>query len=198
MNIKKLVLGPLGTNCYFVINNKECIVIDSSTNANKILEFTENLGLKIKAVLLTHGHFDHCTACKSLQELNIPIYVSEFDGNEIKNNPTNMGLNKKYSFNPNTLLKGNEELNLIGLKIKVFKTRGHTEGSLCYLIDDYLFSGDTLFKGTYGRCDFYSGSFVNIKDYIQNILFKLEENIKVLPGHVESNTIKEAKKELIF
>lgn len=198
MNIKKLVLGPLGTNCYFVINNKECIVIDSSTNANKILEFTENLGLKIKAVLLTHGHFDHCIACKTLQELNIPIYVSEFDGNEIKNNPTNMGLNKKYSFNPNILLKGNEELNLIGLKIKVFKTRGHTEGSLCYLIDDYLFSGDTLFKGTYGRCDFYSGSFDNIKDSIQNILFKLEENIKVLPGHGESTTIKEAKKELIF
>ena len=109
MKIEKLVLGPLKTNCYFIINNEECIVIDSATNADKILEFCESLNVKLKAVLLTHGHFDHCMACKSLQEKNIPIYVSSFDGNEIQNSPKNMGLNSKYSFVPDVLLNGNEE-----------------------------------------------------------------------------------------
>lgn len=198
MKIEKLVLGPISTNCYLVINNNECIVIDSATNAGKILEFAESKSVKIKAVLLTHGHFDHCMACKSLQEKGIPIYVSSIDGNEIKTTPKNMGLSEKYAFTPDILLNGNEELNLIGLKIKVIKTSGHTEGSVCYLIKDVLFSGDTLFKGTYGRCDFYSGDFNKIKNSIQNILFKLVDDTLVLSGHGEETTIKEAKKELVF
>ncbi|MBE5746280.1 MAG: MBL fold metallo-hydrolase [Clostridiales bacterium] len=199
MEIKKLVLGRLYTNCYFVINNDECIVIDSATNSEEILEFAEKLNVKIKAILLTHGHFDHCTACKQLQENNIKIYVSEHDGLVIENEPKNMGLLKSYSFKPDVLLKGDEELELIGLKIKVINTSGHTKGSVCYLINDVLFSGDTLFaNGSYGRCDFYSGNFEDIKNSILNRLFNLSDNIKVLPGHGEATTIKQAKKDLTF
>lgn len=198
MEIKKLVLGRLNTNCYFIINKNDCIVVDSAFFGDTILDFAKSLGVEIKAVLLTHGHFDHSSACKTLQDKGIPVYVSEIDGNEIINTPKNMGILSNCKFIPDVLLKGDEELDLIGLKIQVIKTSGHTEGSLCYLIDNFLFSGDTLFKGAYGRCDFYSGDFNKIKNSIQNVLFKLDENIIVLTGHGEQTTIKEAKKELVF
>lgn len=198
MEIKKLVLGPLRTNCYIVINNGECVVIDSATCSNQILEFCKENNLAIKAVLLTHGHFDHCMACRELQKNNIDIYASEFDANIIENRPFEFGLKPNFCFKANKIVKDGEILNLIGLKFEVIQTSGHTEGSVCYKLENHLFAGDTLFSGGgYGRCDLYSGSFEKIQDSIKNKLFKLPGDTIVYSGHGNESTIKEAK-ELIF
>jgi len=197
MEIKKLVLGPLKTNCYFIINNNECIIIDAATNSEKILEFAKDLNVNIKAILLTHAHFDHCSAVKNLQELGIKVYTSKFDYEILKNTPKDFGLNPTKGFTADFVVEDNEELNLIGLKIKVISTPGHTEGCVSYLIQDNLFCGDTLFSGgDYGRYDLYSGDFEKLKHSIKEKLFKLNDNVKIFPGHGEETTIFEEKKLL--
>lgn len=197
MEIKKLVLGPLRTNCYFVINNKECIVIDPATNSEKILDFAKENNVKIKAILLTHGHFDHCSAVKNLQETGIKVYCSEFDYNILKNSPKDFGLNPAFGFAADFIVNDNQEINLIGIKVKVISTAGHTEGSTSYLIEDNLFCGDTLFAGgNYGRCDLFSGNFEKIKHSIKEKLFVLNNDIKVYSGHGDESIIGIEKKLL--
>lgn len=198
MEVKKLVLGPIATNCYFVFNNNKCIVIDPATNSQEILEFAKSNNSEIEAILLTHGHFDHCLAVKSLQNEGIKVYISEFDGQTIENNPKYFGINENKSFKADFLL-GEEELNLINLKINVIKTPGHTEGSLCYKIENNLFCGDTLFSGGgYGRCDLFSGDFEKIRKSIYQKLFVLDDEIKVYPGHGDEFMLKDAKNLLVF
>jgi len=194
MEIKKLVLGPLKTNCYFILNGNECVVIDPAINSKKILEFAKENGANIKAILLTHGHFDHCSAVKSLQDAGIVVYTSKFDYEILKDNPKLFGLNPEKAFVANFLVEENQELNLIGLKIKVLTTPGHTEGCVSYLIENNLFCGDTIFAGGgYGRCDLFSSDFYKIKNSIKEKLFKLKDDTIVLPGHGEISTIGQEK-----
>lgn len=194
MEIKKLVLGPLQTNCYIVINKNECIIIDPATNSEKILNFATEQNIKIKAILLTHGHFDHCNAVKNLQKAGIKVYSSKFECEILKNSPRNFGLNITNSFTPDFMLQDGEELNLIGLTIKVIATPGHTNGSLCYLIGNNLFCGDTLFAGGgFGRCDLFSGDFQKIKHSIKEKLFKLDDNINLFCGHGANTKLGEEK-----
>ena len=197
MVIKKLVLGILQTNCYFVINNGDCVVIDPASDADKILDFAKNHDINIKAVLLTHGHFDHVGACKELQKQGIKIYVSKIESENLKQNSKNLGLRPSIFFDADCELFDGEELDLIGLKFKCFLTSGHTEGSMCFLVENYLFCGDTIFAGgSYGRCDLFSGDYQKIKHSIKNVIFKLDENIKLFPGHGDESDIKTEKKLL--
>lgn len=197
MVIEKLVLGILQTNCYFVINNDECIVIDPATSFEKIINFAKQRNLKIAAVILTHGHFDHVGACKKLQENGIKIYCSAVEAKELINNPKLLGLRESMFFEPDYLIFDGEELNLIGLKIKCFLTSGHTIGSMSYLIGDNLFCGDTIFAGgSYGRCDLYSGDFEKIKHSINKIIFSLNDDTKLYPGHGKSSFV--GKEKLIL
>jgi len=194
MVIKKLVLGILQTNCYFVINNGDCVVIDPASDADKILNFAKNHDINIKAVLLTHGHFDHVGACKELQKQGIKICVSQTENKNLKENPKLLGLRPSMFFDADCELFDGEELDLIGLKIKCLLTSGHTEGSMCFLVDDNLFCGDTIFAGgSYGRCDLFSGDYQKIKHSIKNVIFKLDENIKLFPGHGDESDIKTEK-----
>ena len=190
MEIKKLVLGPLKTNCYFVINNNECVVIDPATNSEKILEFAQENKVNIKAIFLTHGHFDHCSATLSLQNTGIKVYTSKFDYEILKSSPKDFKLSPTKGFTADFVVKDNQEIDLIGLKIKVITTPGHTEGSVSYLIENNLFCGDTIFEGgDYGRFDFFSGNYEKIKQSIKEKLFTLNDNIKVFPGHGVDTTI---------
>ncbi len=191
MVIKKLVLGILHTNCYFIVNNGQCIIIDPATDASRIIEYAKSLNAEIKAVILTHGHFDHVGACANLQKNGIKIYVSRIDGEVLKENPVLLGLRKNMFFVPDYYLDDGDEIKLIGLNIKCILTSGHTEGSMSYLIEDNLFCGDTIFAGgIYGRCDLYSGNYENIKHSIKDVIFSLDENISLFCGHGKESVIK--------
>lgn len=194
MVIKKIVLSIMHTNCYFIINNGDCIVIDPASDADKILDFAKNNNVNIKAILLTHGHFDHVGACKELQKHGIKTYISKIENKNLKENPKLLGLRPSMSFDADYELFDGEELDLIGLKIKCLLTSGHTDGSMCFLVDDNLFCGDTIFAGgNYGRCDLFSGNFDSIQDSIKNIIFKLADNTKLLPGHGEGSFVQNEK-----
>ena len=138
-----------------------------------------------KAILLTHGHFDHIGAVISLRNhYNIPVYASKNEVPLLLDASLNLSqmVNGHYSIEVDETINDNDTLELIGMKIKCMLTPGHTSGSMCYLIQDCLFSGDTLFEESYGRVDFPTGSLIDLKKSIKKLLL-LDENTKVYPGH---------------
>lgn len=200
--VEKVINGRLFEFCYLVHNENDLktICIDPGYDTKRILSFIESKGLNVTDILLTHGHFDHMLSCKSLQDIfNSNIYISEIDEKilyESEHNYANL-INKTSfdHFNITKNLFDGDIITLNGYKIKCISTPGHTEGSLCFYFEDekVLFSGDTLFFETYGRCDLYTGDFNKIKNSICNTLFKLPDDTIVYPGHGETTSIGEEK-----
>lgn len=200
--VEKVINGRLFEFCYLVHNENDLktICIDPGYDTKRILSFIESKGLNVTDILLTHGHFDHMLSCKSLQDIfNSNIYISEIDEKILYESEHNYAnLINKTSFNHFNITKNlfdGDIITLNGYKIKCISTPGHTEGSLCFYFEDekVLFSGDTLFFETYGRCDLYTGDFNKIKNSICNTLFKLPDDTIVYPGHGETTSIGEEK-----
>ena len=197
--IKYLVneVPPLGANCYTVYDteSKKCLIIDLGGDFSKILAQANSLGLSVKGVVLTHGHFDHVAGAKNCKEHGIPVYISKEDA-KMLTSLTNLSEYAGYgmlSYEADCILQ--EGLNEIGgIKFEVIKTSGHTEGSVCLLFGNMLFSGDTLFALSYGRYDFPTGDYGQLKNSILNKLFTLDDNVEVLPGHGGKTTIKHERK----
>lgn len=200
MIIKTYVAGPVQANNYLVIDeaSKEAILIDSSDFVPEIVDYVKANGLNVKYILLTHGHFDHVLGINRMKEaLGTKVYVHEGDREQVINTRDVMmmfGLPTEGVVNP--VIDGTlpDNLTLGGQKVRVIETPGHTPGGVCYLIGEDLFSGDTLFRGTIGRTDLPQGSFQQIKHSVKDILFALDDNIKVYPGHGEPSTIGFEKK----
>ena len=187
LDIDRMVLGPLGTNVYIVFNTetKEAVIIDPAAKPNEIMVELENNKLTPKAILLTHGHFDHILAVNELVEkYHIPVYASAED-KWLLDNPNFYGHDFSQHAVKNYEKITFDEKELIGFKWKVIRTPGHSKGSVCYYIEDekVMFSGDTLFEGTYGRTDFDTGSMEDMLESINKKLFILPDDIDVFPGH---------------
>lgn len=196
MFIKRLILGEVETNSYLLENEDVSIVVDPAECTDEMVEFL-NSAKNEKLILLTHAHFDHIKGAEELRRLtNTQIAIHELDANATADPKLNLssffGI---YStpFTADILLNDNEVLNFGKTRIKVLHTPGHTVGSVCFLIDDILISGDTLFKFSIGRTDFPGGSFETIKSSL-NRLILLQENIKVYSGHGEPTTIGREKR----
>ena len=188
MQIETVITGDLQVNCYVVINNGEAVVIDPGDDAQKIIDAAG--ANKIKAVLLTHGHFDHTGAAGILQKNGAEVYVSKNDAAMLADSYLNLSSPFGFPFKP---VKNDrvyeDELNIIGLSFKVIETPGHTVGSICLYSDGILFSGDTLFYGSIGRTDFPGGSFEVIAQSIRQKLQTLPDDTCVYAGHGEPTTI---------
>ena len=197
MDVEQFLVGVIGTNCYLAINSstKEAIVIDPGDDAGALIEYAEKEGCKPVAVLLTHGHFDHCMAAKELSEYyQIPVYVHE-DDKEIMENPAwncSGMIGKRIAFQADHFFHGEkDQISLAGFEVDVFHTPGHTPGGVCFYVADegILFSGDTLFCESVGRTDFPKGSMQQIVRSIKEQLLPLPDDTKVLTGHGENTTI---------
>ena len=202
LQVKSIVLGIVGTNCYIVYdkNTKEAVLIDPGAEEDSIIAFLKEEDLKPRAILLTHGHFDHILAVPTLREKYcLPLYASEAERELLGNGELNLsGKDPEDSVEISDFisLHDGEELSLLGKSWKVISTPGHTGGSVCYFVDGdipYLFSGDTLFCESYGRTDLYSGSEKEIIKSIVKKLLVLPEETLVFPGHEESTTIRNEK-----
>ena len=200
MIIKTFPLGLIGTNAYLLIDEetKEAIVIDLGGDFGVIQKELEKYGANLKYILNTHGHFDHIIEEKDIQDrTGVPVYIHEDDKFLLQNLtvqtaalgiPDVLPPKDVITFNENSILKlGNKT-------IKIIHTPGHTQGSCCFLIEDNLFSGDTLFYGSVGRTDLAGGNFKQLQHSIVNILFQLNDNINVYPGHDAKTTIGYEKK----
>ena len=188
-NVHALVLGAYQTNCYIIHDDasKTCCVIDPGYQSEDILDKLTDLGLSLEAILLTHGHFDHVGAVRDLvADTGCAVYLCAED----LNMPANLTAGQLYY--TNTYAEGSQ-LHLAGLDITVLHTPGHTPGSVCLLVDNTLFSGDTLFAGSCGRTDLPGGSWEQMQQSLKR-LSQIEANLWVLPGHGESTTLNEEKR----
>ena len=195
IRVKKLVVGPVRTNCYIVYqeDRKEAVIIDPGDQTEEISRKITEYGVVPIAILLTHGHFDHIGAAESLKRLyDIPVYAYETEREILtteKNLGSMVGMRGLY-LEADTYLTDNQLISLGGMDFKVLSTPGHTVGSCCYLLEEeeVLFSGDTLFHYSHGITDFPTGSQSAIIRSIRERLMTLKDDIFVYPGH-EGETI---------
>jgi len=189
MQIKKIIVGPIETNCYLVVSGNELAVIDPGDEADRIISGIQDLGkVNYKYILLTHGHFDHVMAVNELKgKYGFKVIVGEKD-TDIQSLNAQIRIETEAIL-PDVTVKEGDELELGEEKIGVFATPGHTKGSVCYKISQNLFSGDTLFHRSHGRTDLPGGSDEEMGKSLDKLL-KLDENIKVYPGHSNETTIK--------
>lgn len=196
MRIKKFVIGMIGTNCYVVSNEntKECFIVDPAVSDKNVISYIETEGLSLKAILLTHGHFDHIMGIDGVREkFKVPVYASEKEQEILQDARLNLSAayGGGYTFSDATYVRDGEELEIAGMKIKVIETPGHTAGGCCYYIaeEEVLFSGDSLFCASIGRTDFPTGSSSQLVRAVRDKLIVLPEDTMVYPGHMEETTI---------
>ncbi|MDR0919149.1 MAG: MBL fold metallo-hydrolase [Oscillospiraceae bacterium] len=192
MKIYTMPLGQLQANCHIIsFDDNTCIAIDIGGESDKVLKYLQENRLVLNAILLTHGHCDHIGGVEIVRrETNAMVYIAKEDMEMLFNSEKNLS----------TLLRLNtptvqyfsyiktDTLNICDKEIRVIRTPGHTKGSVCFLIENCLFSGDTLFRNGVGRTDFPGGSTQELLNSLK-ILADLEEDYPVYCGHHENTTL---------
>ena len=189
------------TNCYIILDeeSKEIMVIDPAGKADEIAELVNILGGKLKYIYLTHCHGDHITGVMDLKDScggKILIHREDAEGlNNAEINLTPYIMEKQIVLEADSRIDDNDLLHLGNLEFKVLHTPGHTKGGTCIYCEQEkcLFSGDTMFRGTWGRTDLPTGDFESIINSIVSKLMKLPDDTIVYPGHGLSTKIKDEK-----
>ena len=200
MEIKRLVLGELGTNCYIVYdeNSKEAAVFDPADNAEKILNEINSLNLSLKYIIITHAHYDHIAALDKLKsDTEASICAGEEDKAALNDAYISLSVHFGKSApisKADITINDKSTLMLGGETVRFLHTPGHTKGSICAVFDSFVISGDTLFLESVGRCDFPGGSMHEIVHSIKEKLFLLPDDTKVYPGHGDATSIGHEKK----
>ena len=196
MKIDALSVGPIGTNCYILQDEqaKVCAVIDPGDEPERIIKAVERTGCAPAMILLTHGHFDHYTAVEGLLEKwpELPVYINEKDVTDRHTSGSAL-LFPRLPEKNQCYYKEDDVLSLGSLAIRVMETAGHSRGSVCLLVGDTIFSGDTLFAASCGRTDLPGGSWPDMQASLKR-LSQIEANLWVLPGHGESTILASEKK----
>ena len=194
MKIEKIVEPYFGENMYILIDEetKKCAVVDPGGASDKILNYIKRNSLELEYILLTHGHGDHIGAVNTIKSRTNAKVVAHNDEQELLNDNRK---NLSYSMHcgPQELdadiyVKDKDKLELGNLKLSFIHTPGHTKGSMCIRVNDDMFTGDTLFAGSIGRTDFYSGDYKQIEKSLKK-LSKFENNVRIHPGHGPSSTL---------
>ena len=175
---KTLPLGPLETNCYIVYDDveKEALLIDPAWDYERIDKALDVLGVTLRFVFLTHGHADHIGALQEVRNhKDVPVYIGKGDVDLIANSRNNLSmfLGKEIVItSPEHIVTDGEVINFAGVPFKVIETPGHTPGGLCLYGAGLLFAGDTLFRCSVGRTDFYGGDSHVLVSSIEEKLMK--------------------------
>lgn len=172
MKIETIKVGNLETNCYLIINNNKCIIVDPGDEYNKIIEKIEKLSLIPIAIFITHHHFDHIGA---LEQCKKRFNIKVFDYKDYKND--------------------NEIFTIDNFKFKIIDTKGHKEDLVTYYFpdDNIMFVGDFIFKHNIGRCDLAGGNFEEMLNSINKIK-NYPKNTIIYPGHGEYTILKDELK----
>lgn len=177
------------TNCYIICDEgkKECAVVDPGGDAPKIAMAVKESGCELKTILLTHGHYDHIGGLKGLREMwsGVPVYLNERDiihSDDKKTARLFSGAGETVNYDEG------DEIEVGDLRIKAVATPGHTPGGVSLIVEDALFSGDTLFASSMGRIDLPGGNEDEIMTSLAR-LGRLEGNYTVYPGHMTASDL---------
>lgn len=195
--VMSLTVGDLAVNCWFLVNEdtKEALVFDPGDEAEKIRAFGEKHGLRIAAILLTHGHADHMGDAEALRMLcGAQIYALQEEEPMLLNAKDNLSVfinHRAITVSADVFLRDGQEINLAGMTLKVYHTPGHTPGGCSYYCEEAgcVFSGDTLFQASVGRSDFPGGSMSQLVHSVREKLFLLPDETRVYPGHGDETSI---------
>lgn len=195
MKIIKLVVGDLAENCYIIeYGDKEAAVVDPGAEGEVIASRLNEMGLKLTMILLTHGHFDHMGAAQFLKErYKALVYISREDECMLSDREKSGAVIAPFiPFVPTSadvLLEDGQEVALGTERLKVMATPGHSKGSVCYVGDGVMFVGDTVFRGSVGRTDLYSGDMRKQDESLQKLM-SLEDDYVLCCGHGQDSSLK--------
>jgi len=192
MKIIRLVLGSFETNTYIVADKGEAVIIDPASNSEKIKETLEQNNLTLTKILLTHGHYDHTAACA---ELEAPVSVHWKDAPMLSDPDKSFARLIRQRYKPceaARFLNDGDYVEIGAEKLYVMHTPGHSGGSVMFIGEGVIFSGDTLFAGSVGRTDGWSGSFAEQRESMAKIR-AMDGEYRILPGHGEETTLSREK-----
>jgi len=193
MKTETLPVGLLGTNCYIAYSGTDAVVIDPGAEGKKLLARAKELEVEIKYIFLTHGHFDHVLGVKEIMDATGAKLVST-EGERLRLSDaevSGIAMLHGRDFVPlvaDIEVSDKEKLQVGDMTFEFLSTPGHTEGSVCILCEDVMFSGDTLFEGTCGRCDLIGGDINEMMKSLKR-LHDISGDFKVLPGHGGETTL---------
>lgn len=198
MDIKRIVLGEIAVNCYLVSTAAAAVVIDPGFENLRAEEFLLEGSDKQRLILLTHAHFDHIGGALRLREkTGADIVIGRCDNEYLSVPEVNLSNSFGVRLEPfcaDRTVDDGDIINAGDMEIKVLHTPGHTVGGVCYLINESLFSGDTLFCGSVGRTDFPGGDFGELSASVKRLYSLLPDETTVYPGHGEATDIGREKR----
>ncbi|MBI4334866.1 MAG: MBL fold metallo-hydrolase [Chloroflexi bacterium] len=205
MLIKRLEVGPIGSNCYIVAaeKTKEGVIIDPGEEADRILNETKKMGVKVKTIVATHGHLDHVMAVKKVKEtLKSDFAIHEGDARGLDKIPMTVlfmfNLSRFDAPSPDRVLKDGDIIEFGDIRLKVLHTPGHSRGGICLQADKVVFTGDTLFNYGIGRTDLPGGNYEELIRSIKTRLLTLPDDTDVYPGHGPETSIGEERRRNPF
>lgn len=198
MEIKTIVTGIVQTNTYIAVDeeNETAVIIDPAEEYDYIITELDSLKVKLKGILITHGHFDHIGAVNQIvKEYHVPVYAHKNEAEMMKDSRENLSvylIQQSIVADADHFVEHGDIIHLGGqLVFKCLEVPGHTANSICYYNEAYdvLFTGDTLMTGTIGRTDFYLNDSQMLIDNINDKLMTLPDKTRVYPGHGHSTKI---------
>ncbi|MBO0469063.1 MBL fold metallo-hydrolase [Enterococcus sp. DIV0242_7C1] len=201
LTIERILTGVIQENCYLIYNEENLLIIDPGAEAERIISLIKKTEKKPIAILLTHTHYDHIGAVEELRHhYHIPVYVSSLEQEWLSNPVLNLsGLGRHDDIADIVVQPAEMEFEMTdyelgGIKFSVVPTPGHSIGSVSLIFDDFVVTGDALFKGSIGRTDLHTGDMEQLLHSIRTYLFTLPDEFPAYPGHGDATTIEHEKK----
>ena len=187
MKVQNICEGSWASNCYLLTSGSHAMIIDPSASPKAALAALESEGAVLDGILLTHGHFDHIPSLDTLRDATgAPAYIHKEDAimlTDGKKNAFYELFNRERTYRAaEVLLSHGDRIRFGDEALTVFHTPGHTHGSVCFLADGMIFSGDTIFADTYGRCDLWNGDINKMRDSLR-LLRSIDPSLTLYPGH---------------